>query len=105
MNCFVPSEARSSEFSLCVFAGSLVRFVRVACVLVLFLCFTGASNGNGETGREAWLRYQPPQIKPDLPKRIVRLGDTTILRSAETELLRGLRGLVGQTPELGGKVT
>jgi alpha-glucuronidase len=105
MNCFVPREASSTEFSRSVFAVALARFVRVACVLALFLCFAGAANSNGETGREAWLRYQPPKIKPDLPKRIVRLGDTTILRSAEQELLRGLRGLVGPTPELGDQVT
>jgi len=51
---------------------------------------------------EAWLRYQ--QLDPGLaeqyatlPAALVTLGESTILKSAQAELLRGIRGMLGRT--------
>jgi alpha-glucuronidase len=54
-----------------------------------------------ETGYDAWLRYEligDQQVRhqyAELPKMVVMAGDSPILRSAQGELLRGLRGMLG----------
>jgi alpha-glucuronidase len=55
-----------------------------------------------ETGYDAWLRYAPldgsaRQKYESLPASITIMGDSLILRSAEDELIRGLRGMTGRT--------
>ena len=56
----------------------------------------------GESGADAWLRYAPlektaAQKYAELPASVVLLGDTPVLHSAESELMRGVRGLLGRT--------
>ena len=55
-----------------------------------------------ETGYEAWLRYAPLPEKlarqyQSLPATTVLLGDSPALNSAQSELIRGVRGMLGRT--------
>jgi len=58
---------------------------------------------NAETGYDAWLRYAPIDDRAvreqynALPAVVVTLGDSEILAAAETELVRGVRGMLGRT--------
>ena len=59
---------------------------------------------SAETGAEAWLRYAP--LPPEqrkayepLPTQIVILGDSTVLKSAAHELVRGMGRMLGANPE------
>jgi alpha-glucuronidase len=63
-----------------------------------------------ETGAEAWLRYAPlgeseAAKYSSLPKSVVVLGDSLLLHSAQHEMIRGARGMLGRTlREAGGQV-
>jgi alpha-glucuronidase len=56
-----------------------------------------------EPGDAAWLRYEPiddPEARARydaLPATVVALGDSHLVASAQGELLRGVRGLLGRT--------
>jgi alpha-glucuronidase len=55
-----------------------------------------------ETGYDAWLRYRPiqdPSVRQEyalLPAVVVTAGDSEILKSAQAELERGIRGMLGR---------
>lgn len=58
--------------------------------------------GHAETGHDAWLRYAP--LKPaaaaryrPLPATALSLGDTIVLNTAQAELVRGVKGMLGRT--------
>lgn len=70
------------------------RFLPLALGIALF--------AHAETGYEAWLRYAPledgaAQRYVDLPAVAVALDDSVVVRSAQDELIRGLRGMLGRT--------
>jgi alpha-glucuronidase len=74
---------------------------RVTCGAVLLLASV-ANCARAETGAEAWLRYAPlekadAQKYAGLPASIVLRGDSPVLHSAESELIRGVRGMLGRT--------
>jgi alpha-glucuronidase len=55
-----------------------------------------------ETGAEAWLRYAPlgeteAARYSSLPASVVVLGDSLVLHSAQQEMIRGVRGMLGRT--------
>ena len=56
-----------------------------------------------ETGYDAWLRYAPTddaarrQRYDALPAVVVALGDSVLIRSAQQELVGGVRGMLGRT--------
>src|SRR5262245_19503238 len=56
-----------------------------------------------ETGYDTWLRYAKldeaaaRQYRNSLPATITILGDSQLQRSAEQELVRGIRGMLGRT--------
>ncbi len=57
-----------------------------------------------ETGQDAWLRYARlnPSIAAQystIPHRVIRLGDSPALNSAEGELTRGLFEMLGEQPQ------
>lgn len=65
--------------------------------VVLSTCISHA-----ETGEAAWLRYAalPPELAAkysSLPATVTLAGDSPVLQSARTELLRGIRGMLGRT--------
>jgi len=59
-----------------------------------------------ETGYEAWLRYEAigdPAIRQryaTLPTAVVACGDSVVIKAAQEELIRGLRGMLGRTLRL-----
>jgi alpha-glucuronidase len=81
------------------------RSVLIALVLAVLL--PGAARA--EDGYELWLRYHP--VEPAWRERYAPLtaqvsvaGDSATLAAARTELQRGLDGLVGKRPGVGGVV-
>src|SRR5208337_745165 len=69
-------------------------------VIAAFLLGAGTVSLQAETGRDAWLRYA--RLDPTasakysaVPRLILRVGDSAVLESAEQELTRGLRGMLG----------
>ena len=83
----------------------LFRFTWNAFLLTLGLLAASATlacSADGETGAEAWLRYaalgpQGTRQYSALPAVVVRLGDSPVLDSAQAELVRGVRGMLGRT--------
>ncbi|MFZ0593849.1 MAG: alpha-glucuronidase family glycosyl hydrolase [Bryobacteraceae bacterium] len=63
-----------------------------------------------ETGYEAWLRYAPVQglaltdTYRRLPATVAKLDNSPALGSAQSELIRGVRGLLGRTLRVGNSV-
>src|SRR5277367_3038139 len=102
------SEARRMEFQTtscdqkAYGTDAAHRFWRRAICGLLILLGLGAGCMRGESGADAWLRYAPlektaAQKYAELPASVVLLGDTPVLHSAESELMRGVRGLLGRT--------
>jgi len=56
-----------------------------------------------ETGYEAWLRYAPIEDAAakgrfdPLPAVVVALDDSPVVKAAQTEMIRGVRGMLGRT--------
>jgi alpha-glucuronidase len=78
-----------------------VRAVRR--ILLLFVMpFLVTCSGFAENGADAWLRYA--RLDPatasqydHLPATVLILNDSALLKSAQTEVLRGIRGMLGRT--------
>lgn len=80
-------------------AGSLFS------VLLLCLLLVAPSTTNAETGAAAWLLYTPRTPNEimgykSLPEVAVAFGESPILESARTELVRGARGMLDKTLRL-----
>jgi alpha-glucuronidase len=78
------------------------RFLHITICAALLFCGFGARCARAETGADAWLRYAPleksvAQKFSALSERVVVLGDSPILNSANAELIRGIRGMLGRT--------
>jgi alpha-glucuronidase len=59
-----------------------------------------------ETGHNAWLRYAPVDVAmrgryDRLPAYVIVLGDSVVIKSAQAELIRGVRGMLGRTLRAG----
>ena len=75
------------------------RLLQILAITVLLLG-ADAQSVQAETGRDAWLRYA--RLEPaasakysSVPRLILRLGDSPVVHSAESELARGLHGMLG----------
>jgi alpha-glucuronidase len=73
-----------------------LKFTMCAALLLL-PCSVSA-----ETGAEGWLRYAAlPQVErvryAALPASVVVIGESPLLRSAQLEMIRGTRGMLGRT--------
>jgi len=51
---------------------------------------------HAETGYDAWLRYTAKFIQP-VPSVVASTGDSILIASARSELIRGVRGMTGKT--------
>src|SRR5690348_16428890 len=60
------------------------------------LALLAAAALHAETGYEAWLRYAPAKV--EAPTVVSILDDSPLARSAQSELIRGIRGMSGRTP-------
>jgi alpha-glucuronidase len=70
-------------------------------VLLLYACFA-VPGLNAETGADAWLRYSRLDAESaaqydSLPTATLLLGDSIVLTTAQAELLRGMKGMLGRT--------
>ena len=86
-----------------------MRAAICAFALVLVGIFGGTAIVTAETGNDAWLRY--PRLGADaaqrytsLPSSVIVLGDTVVLTSAQEELVRGVRGMLGKNLRTGSRV-
>jgi alpha-glucuronidase len=68
-----------------------------------FLCLLCSFQAFAETGRDMWLRYtalddnSARPYRALIPETVVVLGDAPQQRSAQQELVRGIRGMLGRT--------
>jgi alpha-glucuronidase len=60
----------------------------LACLFLLALA------ARAETGRDAWLRYEP--VPANVPSEVAIVHDTPLARTAQHELVRGLRSMTGR---------
>jgi alpha-glucuronidase len=80
-----------------------------ASLLILLLSAASVQPATAEDGYELWLRY--PQAAPDALQRyrgtithVVAGSDSETLRATQSELTRGLTGVLGAAPALSNKV-
>jgi alpha-glucuronidase len=78
------------------------RLWPIATCASLLLLALAADGLRAETGANAWLRYAPldshaVRLYANLPASVVTFGDSPVLNSAKTELIRGVRGMLGRT--------
>jgi alpha-glucuronidase len=69
---------------------------------IRFLCLFVCGFVHAESGYDAWLRYTPldestARRDRDVLSTVSVFGDSEILRSAQGELIRGVRGMLGRT--------
>jgi alpha-glucuronidase len=85
------------------FAGASLR-VRLLAWICLLLCGAGA---HAEDGYDLWLRYRP--IEGTLATRYRRFATEIVAapdaNPAAQELLRGITGLLSDTPKVAGEIT
>jgi alpha-glucuronidase len=92
----MSTEDRPGQFSGVSRIASAIWGLLIAIVVLN----TSLSAGSG---RDAWLRYDPVDQKTaqeryaDLPAVVVALGNSDVIQSAHDELIRGVRGMLGQT--------
>ncbi len=75
-----------------------MKLFRYLCLSVLFC----GSLLHAESGYDAWLRYAPldeatARRDRDVLSTVTILGDSELLHSAQSELIRGVRGMLGRT--------
>ena len=74
-------------------------------LFVLYSLLAGGWTAHAETGADGWLRYAPLTPKEvidykSIPNVAVGSGDSEILAIATTELVRGVRGMLGSSLKL-----
>src|ERR1700733_8423789 len=78
--------------------------LRGAVVLAVLLGAMQSGRLQAETGYQAWLSYarldkSAAERDQTLPVRVVVLEESTILKTAQTELIRGLGAMLGRRAE------
>src|SRR2546423_15640208 len=73
---------------------------KLSALGLLFLCTHTVVHA--ETGAEGWLRYarldqQAAQKYDAMPASVIKLGSSAVLETAQQELIRGIRGMLGGT--------
>ncbi|HKV38562.1 MAG TPA: alpha-glucuronidase family glycosyl hydrolase [Blastocatellia bacterium] len=74
---------------------------------LLLIALTLAAPAAAETGYNAWLRYDSidgkaaRQAYDGLPATVVALDDSIVVKTAQEELIRGVRGMLGRTLRAG----
>lgn len=76
---------------------------RLRNAIILLVAASTAGKLGAETGYDAWLRYEPIEdqsvrsLYAHLPETIVVIDHSPILASAERELVRGVKSMLGRT--------
>lgn len=87
-----------SRFAIRYLRFARFKFIAIACCLLL------AARSDAETGRDAWLRYasldaaEARAYTAALPAVVIALDGSAPVQSARSELIRGVRGMLGRTP-------
>ncbi len=81
---------------------SLKPALRAVFVLLLVYAFPGLTPARAEDGSAAWLRYAPldaeaARVYTSLPASTVLLGNTPVLTTAQSELMRGVKSMLDRT--------
>ncbi len=76
--------------------------LRAVFVLLLVYAFLGSTPARAEDGSAAWLRYAPldaeaARVYTSLPASTVLLGNTPVLTTAQSELVRGVKSMLDRT--------
>jgi alpha-glucuronidase len=77
------------------------------CLLLVALCGFSA---HAEDGSQGWLRYAPPSpggvpvAYKEMPAAIVNLDSSGLAGTAESEILRGVRSMLGRTLRVDAKI-
>src|ERR1700680_4957609 len=87
----------------------MMHRLRIGILGVLLLGGWGLETLNADASQDAWLRYTPLQSAvrakyESLPASLVVLGDSTVLRLAQGEMIRGVKGMTGKTLGAGKSV-
>ena len=98
-DCTVPCEASSRRWVL----GFWSEFVRCSLLGLLLSVLALPAPLAAETATAAWLRHaclRDPSVRQRcdaLPATTVALGDSAVVSTAQGELIRGVRGMLGRT--------
>jgi len=79
-----------------------MKYCEILAVTVLLHCAGLCFQAKAETGAGAWLRYAalpPPTAShyEPLPGTVIALGDSLVVKTAQRELVRGVKGMLGRT--------
>src|SRR6185437_13652491 len=92
-------------------AYSIHAVVSTRSGLFIILLFLSGPRLLAETGYDAWLRYRPinePAVRRSydrLPPSVVALGHSAILDSAQNEMIRAVKGMLGRTLRAGNELS
>ena len=89
-----------------MFRDITMRRPYIAILILLLLGGCGFETAHAGTGGDAWLRYAPLESAvraryDSLPPNVVVLGDSVVLRSAQKEMIRGIKSMTGRTLDAG----
>ncbi|MGB6610080.1 MAG: alpha-glucuronidase family glycosyl hydrolase, partial [Acidobacteriaceae bacterium] len=76
---------------------------RAFLAFVLIAGLSGTLAAHAENGSQGWLRYAPPSAAgipssyQSMPAAIVKLDASELAASAQSEMLRGVRSMLGRT--------
>ncbi len=84
----------------------MTRPQHLEILVVLLLGGWGLETLHAEASRDAWLRYAPLESAvrskyESLPASVVVLGNSAVLRTAQGEMIRGLKGMTGKALDAG----
>src|SRR5689334_2001026 len=84
----------------------MVHRLNIGILGLLLLGSLGLETLRADTGQDAWLRYAPLQRGTlrkyeSMPASLIVLGDSAVLRSAQGEMMRGVKGMTGITLRAG----
>src|SRR5437868_4910679 len=76
--------------------------LHIAILGTLLLGSCGRELLHADAGQDAWLRYAALETAArakyeSLPASVVALGDSVVLRTAQEEMIRGFKGMMGRT--------
>ncbi len=78
------------------------RVLRATIYVAFLVGAIQASSLHAESGHDAWLRFarldaRAARMYETLPASVVVLGDSVVLQTAQRELTRGIKGMLGKT--------
>ncbi len=79
----------------------MIRRFQIAILSILLLASLGVEPVHAEAGEDAWLRYAPLERVEraqyeSLPTSVVVLADSVVLKSAQEEVIRGVKGMLDE---------